>query len=318
MQTKTFAYFGGLLILPVLYVVFYALRVLPQGHAIEEYLPRWDRLLLIATIILFERVYTWRYAVSQRPVLTRDIVASFVNLYVTGALTILLLLPVLKFVPEHFLGRKLVFASPDQLGPFWLQVVAILLAISFVRYWVHRLQHELDFLWAFHSYHHRTTDLIALNADVSHPIDYALRNVVVFLVLGLVGFDPLAILIAVPVTRVSNFSHCGAELKAGPLNYLIVTPEVHRWHHSVEIPEGHRYAVNYGVEFSFWDILFRTFHLPLKDGVPEQPQRIGHPGGLPDEPSYLRLLLVPLGLYAPVLWAKRALRMPVEPQQPAE
>ena len=92
------------------------------------------------------------------------------------------------------------------------------------------------------------------------------------------------------------------------MNYVFVTPEVHRWHHSGEVPENHRYSVNYGVEFAFWDILFGTFHLPEKDGQPEQPTRIGHPGGYADESNYLKLLLAPLGLYRPLSWFKRVLR----------
>ena len=63
------------------------------------------------------------------------------------------------------------------------------------------------------------------------------------------------------------------------MNYLFVTPEVHRWHHSAEVPEGYGYSCNYGVEFSFWDVIFGTFYLPQKDGVAVQPQRIGYPGG---------------------------------------
>ena len=141
---------------------------------------------------------------------------------------------------------------------------------------------------------------------VSHPIDFALRNVAVYLVLGIVGFDPLVLLVAVPLSNISGtFSHCGADLKAGLLNYVLVTPEVHRWHHTAQVPEGFGFSCNYGVEFSFWDILFGTFYLPKKEGETLQPERIGHPGGTADEPNYLKLLLVPLGLY-PRKWFKRA------------
>ena len=314
MTAKKLFYLSSVLILPLGYLFFYAIAISPQGHTVTEWLPRWDRVLLILLIIGLERLYSYKYAVSQRAVRTRDLISTFVNLWVTGAVTVLILLPLFQYLPEYFLGRKLVFASPEQLGPLWLQVVVILLAVSFVRYWVHRAQHENNFLWGFHSYHHRTTDLKALNAEVSHPVDYALRNVVVFVVLGLIGFSPLAILLAVPVTRVSNFSHCGADIKGGLLNYVIVTPEVHRWHHSVDVPEGHKYSCNYGVEFIFWDILFGTFHLPQENGETLQPARIGHPGGLPDEGNYAKFLLSPLGLYRPV---RRLLGMPEEPQ-PAE
>jgi len=123
------------------------------------------------------------------------------------------------------------------------------------------------------------------------------------------------------VTNVTAvFSHCGGDVKGGFLNYLFVTPEVHRWHHSAKVPEGYGYSCNYGVEFAFWDVVFGTYYLPHKDGETVQPEHIGHPSGLPDEGNYLRLLLVPLGLYRPLLRLARALRIPVgqEGQQPAE
>ena len=84
---------------------------------------------------------------------------------------------------------------------------------------------------------------------------------------------------------------------------------------------GYGYSCNYGVEFSFWDVIFGTFYLPQKTGVVVQPERIGYPGGgLPDERNYLKLLLVPLGLYRPLSWFKDVLRMPRghKGQQPAE
>jgi sterol desaturase/sphingolipid hydroxylase (fatty acid hydroxylase superfamily) len=250
------------------------------------------------------------------------VISNVVNLWVTGAVTGMIVLPILVFFPEYFLGRKLVLASPEQLGPVWLQVPIILLSVSLFRYWMHRLQHIIPFLWALHSYHHRVTDLQATNTLVSHPIDYALRNILIFLVLGVIGFNPFALLIAVPATGIGGiFSHCGGDVKGGLLNYLFVTPEVHRWHHSAKVPEGLGYSCNYGVEFSFWDIIFGTFYLPYKNGVAEQPERIGYPGGgLPDESNYLKLLLVPLGLYKPLSWFKDVLRMPRGPkgQQPAE
>jgi len=314
MSAKTIVHVSAWLILPALYVVFYALHVVTYGHPIEQWLPKWDRVLLILTIVVLERIYHYKYAVSQRAVLPRDIVSNIVNLWVTGALATMIFLPVLAFFPEHFLGRKLVFASSEQLGPFWLQVPVILLLVSFFRYWMHRAQHEVQFLWELHSYHHRVTDLTASNGLVSHPIDFALRNVLIFVLLGVVGFNPFAILLAVSVTLIAaEFSHCGADVKGGFLNYLFVTPEVHRWHHSATVPEGHKYSVNYGVEFPLWDALFSTFYLPKKAGQVEQPERIGHPGGLADESSYLKLLLVPLGLYRPLVRLKR----PQGPQ-PAE
>ena len=188
-------------VLPLVMAIFFALRIVAQTHPeIDAWIPRWDRLMLFAVVILLERIYHYRYAVSQRYVLMRDIISNIVTLYVNGFVTALFVLPVLLYLPEHFLGRKLIFASPDRLGPVWLQIAIITVFVSFFRYWMHRLQHESRFLWELHAYHHQVTDLKAINTYVSHPIDYALRNILVYLVVGIVGFYPIAILIAVPLT----------------------------------------------------------------------------------------------------------------------
>jgi len=321
MTNKSAFYISSLVIVPALFVAFYGVRFLGRVYAIDQWVPKWDTLLILAAMVVVERIYTYKYAVSQKSVATRDVISNVVNLYVTGAVTGMIVLPVLVFFPQHFLGRKLILASPELLGPVWLQVLVIILSVSLFRYWMHRLQHSVPFLWELHSYHHRVTDIQAPNTYVSHPIDFALRNVVISLLLGVIGFNPLALLIAVPATNISGtFSHCGGDVKGGLLNYLFVTPEVHRWHHSAKVPEGYGYSCNYGVEFSFWDIVFGTFYLPVKNGVAEQPERIGYPGGgVPDEGNYLKLLLAPLGLYRPLprftqVWGIKG----PKGQQPAE
>ena len=306
---KLFA-ISSLLALPVLYVVFYTIHVIPQGRALETWLPKWDRILVLFAIIGLERLYTYRFAVSQRYILRRDIIANVVNIWVNGAIVAAVLLPVLLFGTEHLLGRKALFASTGQLGPLWLQVGTILFVVSLFRYWMHRIQHTIPFLWELHSYHHRVTDLKATNGEVSNPVDFALRNIIIFVMLGVVGFDAAAILIGVTIVQVTSvFSHCGADVKGGVLNYVFMTPEVHRWHHSARVPEGYGYSVNYGVEFSFWDLVFGTYYLPQENGQTVQPERIGHPDGLPDEKNYAKILLMPFGLYRPMPWLTRIPQM---------
>jgi len=181
MTRKAVFYVSSLVIVPALFVAFYGVRFLGRVYAIDQWVPKWDTLLILAIMVVLERIYTYKYAVSQRSVQTRDVISNVVNLYVTGAVTGMIVLPVLAFFPEHFLGRKFVLASPEQLGPVWLQVLAIILSVSLFRYWMHRLQHSVPFLWELHSYHHRVTDIQASNTYVSHPIDFALRNVVISL-----------------------------------------------------------------------------------------------------------------------------------------
>ena len=307
---STIASAGRFLILPVLFLGVAAISIL--GHAWDQHVPHWTTLLTLAAVVLMERLYANSRAVSQKGLLVRDLTSTFVNVFVTGMVVAFLVVPVLSYGMQHLAGREFLFTAP--LGPVWLQFIAILLLVSFFRYWMHRFQHRNEFLWSLHAYHHSVTDLRALNDFTSNPVDFALRNVLVYSLLGIVGFDSSAYLFALPVLSVWGiFSHCGGDVRGGWLNYVCVTPEVHRWHHTREVPEGYGHSVNYGVEFSFWDLLFGTYYLPKENGVPVRPT-IGHPGGLPDEPSYLKVLLLPLGLYGPVAWLKRRMRIADGPQ----
>jgi len=313
MSAKTAFAISSFLVLPVLCVAFITLHLVTLHEPITRWLLHWDRLLSLLIIIGLERLYTYRYAVSQRHMLIRDSLAYIVNLYVAVSVVAFALVPLLHFIPEHLLGRRYVMASPQALGPIWLQIAVLIVSVSLIRYWIHRWQHSNAFLWKLHSYHHRVTDLKAMNAEFSHPVDFVLRNVILFFVLATVGFNPSALLISFTVANISGiFSHCGADLRGGFLNYLFVTPEVHRWHHAADVPQGYGYSCNYGVEFSFWDIVFGTYYLPRQNGETLQPVRIGHPSGLPDESNYLKILLDPFGLYRPLAWLLRKGPQPAE------
>src|SRR5260370_17891260 len=106
-----------LLIVAVLFVAFYGVRFLGGVYEIDQWVPKWDTLLILATMVGLERIYTYRYAVSQRSVQARDVISNVANLYVTGALTGMIVFPFLASFPEHFFARSLVLPSPPQLGP---------------------------------------------------------------------------------------------------------------------------------------------------------------------------------------------------------
>src|SRR5262245_28448699 len=84
MSGKKLFYLSSLVILPAMYLVFYVVRLSTRGQGLERSL-KWEGLLLLATLILLERIYTYRSSVSQRSLLTRDIIAKSVNKYVTDA-----------------------------------------------------------------------------------------------------------------------------------------------------------------------------------------------------------------------------------------
>jgi sterol desaturase/sphingolipid hydroxylase (fatty acid hydroxylase superfamily) len=276
-----------------------------NGREVEQAIPSFRVFLALAVLLLLEILFRYEKSVSQRRLVVRDVAATAVNVLYTGTAVTASFTPIVVFFPELILGRSVFFSASEQLGPLWLQFILAMALYDFLRYVIHRVQHIVPFLWELHSYHHSVTDLRASNTFVSHPIDFALRNVLPPVLLGLVGFDPAAVVFGAGLaTAASLMSHCGAGLHAGWLNRVFVTPEVHRWHHSSDVPEGHKYSVNYGVGMVIWDRLLGTYHLPMKDGVPARPDKIGHPGGLADEGNYLKLFL--LTRYLPKLlpWTK--------------
>jgi sterol desaturase/sphingolipid hydroxylase (fatty acid hydroxylase superfamily) len=284
---------SGFLIFPTALLLIYWVRIWMAGEEISTLVPGIITFSTLTAMILLEQVFRYEKGVSQRKLVLRDISSTLVNVLVTGTVMRAVFVPLVVFLPELLLGRSLFFSSSDSLGPFWVQLVLVVLLYSFLRYSVHRLQHRIGFLWNLHSYHHSVTDLKASNTFVSHPIDYSLRNVLPPVILGFVGFDPAAILFGAGILNTSStLSHCGAGLHAGWLNKVFVTPEVHRWHHSAEVPEGHRFSVNYGVGFAVWDRIFGTYYLPEKNGVPVQPDRLGNPDGIADEGNYLKLFFL--------------------------
>ena len=293
-MTKTLLSYSRYLMIPVLGVAFAVINLSMRGSAIATSFPYYRTFMLFFAVITLERVWSYRHAKSQRHMIWRDLISTAVQTFVAAAVLGAIVLPVLRYFPNSFLGRRFLFGVSDQLGPLWLQVAMVFLLISLGSYSVHRFQHYNSFLWKLHGYHHSVTHLQISNVLVSNPVDWALRNILPGLVLSIVGFNPIATVIAGGLNVYGDFSHCGADMKGGFLNYVFNTPEVHRWHHSTEFPdpEKFRYGCNFGVGVSFWDILFGTFCMPLDEkGAVIPPPRIGHPEGYADESNYLKIFL---------------------------
>ena len=283
----------AVLVFPLTLLAVYLEYTYFNGHEIEQTIPSFAIFVSLAVMIGLEAIFRYEKGVSQKKLVPRDIASTAVNVLYTGTVTTAIFTPIVVFLPELLFGRSLFFSSSADIGPLWLQFILAMTLYSFLRYGVHRVQHIVPFLWELHSYHHSVTDLKASNTFVSHPLDFALRNVFPPVVLAYVGFDPVAIVFGVGLlTAASLLSHCGAGLHAGWLSYVFVTPEVHRWHHSARVPEGHRYSVNYGVGLILWDRLLGTYYLPMKDGVPAQPDELGHPDGVADESNYFKLFFL--------------------------
>ena len=308
MLAKKFVELARYAILPILLVALLALSLAMRGTSFAKAFPYYHTFALFFAMIVLERVFLNSRRVSQRHMIWRDLMSTAVETFIAATIFAALVMPVLRYFPNTFLGRQFLFGLSDQIGPLWLQVPIVLLLASFYSYWVHRWEHTSEFWWKLHGYHHSVTSLQISNVLVSNPLEWALRNVLGGLILSIVGFNPIAVVIAGGLNTYNEFSHCGGDLKGGWLNYIFNTPEVHRWHHATEFPDDpkFRYGCNYGVGVSFWDILFGTFYLPKDEkGRVIPPARLGHPSGYPDEPNYLKILLGVRAFPALERWLER-------------
>jgi sterol desaturase/sphingolipid hydroxylase (fatty acid hydroxylase superfamily) len=172
--------------------------------------------------------------------------------------------------------------------PIWVQALLMILAVDFLRYWLHRAAHQSDTLWRLHSVHHSVEQMYWLNTARFHLLEKALQMTLDSLPFLLMAVEP-TVLALYYVAYATNgfFQHCNIELRYGVLNYIVGSAETHRWHHS-RIPRESN--ANYGNTVIVWDLLFGTWFLPRE----RQVQQLGLQD--PEYPkSFLALMRVPFG-----------------------
>jgi sterol desaturase/sphingolipid hydroxylase (fatty acid hydroxylase superfamily) len=126
-------------------------------------------------------------------------------------------------------------------------------------YLFHRLQHRSPLLWRIHEAHHATTDVDWLSGSRSHALEILINQTIEFAPLVLLGAAPEVAIIKLTVDALwGMYIHSNIDVRSGRLQRIINGPEMHRWHHAIEIRDG----VNFATKFAFWDWLFGTAHLP--------------------------------------------------------
>lgn len=149
----------------------------------------------------------------------------------------------------HWMGAPVALAIP-------LAVIALDLAI----YGQHRLFHAVPALWRLHRMHHADLDFDVTTGLRFHPVEILLSMVIKLAVVMALGAPPVAVLIfEVLLNATSMFSHANLRLPAWldrTLRPILVTPDMHRVHHSVDRRETDS---NFGFNLAIWDRLFGTY-----------------------------------------------------------
>ena len=141
--------------------------------------------------------------------------------------------------------------------PLAAQVVLGLAVSEFAAYWAHRTAHEWRPLWYFHAVHHGVGKLWCVNSGRFHFVD-ALKSVVPGVAILVLAGAPAEIMawLSALTGYIGLMTHTNATMRFGPLSYVFNTPELHRWHHSMDLREGN---TNYGENLVIWDLAFGTW-----------------------------------------------------------
>lgn len=154
--------------------------------------------------------------------------------------------------------------------PFWLTVIGSVVALDFIIYLQHVMVHAVPALWRLHRVHHADLDYDVTTGARFHPIEIVLSMLIKFATIMVLGPPVLAVVIfEVLLNAMAMFNHGNVRLPLGidkVLRLFVVTPDMHRVHHSVEDDEANS---NFGFNLPWWDRLFGTYR--------DQP-RAGHKG----------------------------------------
>lgn len=154
--------------------------------------------------------------------------------------------------------------------PFLPAVIIAVVAMDFVIWVQHIMVHAVPALWRLHRVHHADLDYDVTTGARFHTIEIILSMLIKFATIVVLGAPVVAvILFEVVLNAMAMFNHGNVRLPLSLdrlLRSLLVTPDMHRVHHSVEEDEANS---NFGFNLSLWDRLFGTYR--------EQP-RAGHEG----------------------------------------
>ena len=144
--------------------------------------------------------------------------------------------------------------------PYALAVVAAVIALDFFIWLQHVMVHAVPVLWRLHRVHHADLDYDVTTGARFHPLEILLSMLIKFAVIAVMGPPVLAvILFEIILNATSMFNHSNVRMPAGidrVLRLFVVTPDMHRVHHSVEDGETNS---NFGFNLPWWDRLFGTY-----------------------------------------------------------
>ena len=234
----------------------------------------WFMLNLLFTGFLFlplERLFNRIPQATLRDEWREDLFYFFISSLLVQFLTYLSLSPSMAIVSQI---NEMQFRQIVASQPLWLQLIEIMFLTDLVQYWVHRLFHQVPFLWRFHAVHHSARKMDWLAGSRMHFVEIICLRALTVIPMFSLGYQELAIQIYLVIVYVyATYIHANVRFDIEWLKPLIVTPRFHHWHHGVE---KEAIDVNFSIHFPLFDRLFGTYYMP-KGKWPSGYGIAGHP-----------------------------------------
>jgi sterol desaturase/sphingolipid hydroxylase (fatty acid hydroxylase superfamily) len=156
----------------------------------------------------------------------------------------------------------------------WAAIAVTLLARAFVSFFTHYLMHMVPAFWRVHRVHHLDTELDVSTTVRFHPLEFVIQALPSVPLIVAIGGTPWVLacyeLLDVAVNLWSHSNLRVPEPLDRVLRLVIVTPDLHRIHHSAWKAETNS---NFGAVFPIWDLVFRTFRATPRE--PHEGMRLG-------------------------------------------
>lgn len=210
----------------------------------------------------------WELAAPRRPLIRgRRRWLANLCLSATGTLLLRLALPMLA-VGAAVWAQETGWGVFNHLNtPLAISLPVTLIALDLLIYGQHVAFHRIGIFWRLHQVHHADPDIDATTGLRFHPLEILISMLIKMMAVVALGAPPVAVLLfEILLNGTSMFNHGNVRLgeKADRLlRHFIVTPDMHRVHHSVERDE---HDSNFGFNLSLWDRLFGTYRACPRGG----------------------------------------------------
>jgi sterol desaturase/sphingolipid hydroxylase (fatty acid hydroxylase superfamily) len=234
-------------------------------------------------------MFLWELFAPRRPLITSKIKRWFSNLglVLIDSISVRLIFPT-ALVGFSLLAQQRLWGLFNQFElPALLKIVFSVLILDLAIYLQHILFHVVPLFWRLHMVHHTDMDIDVTTGVRFHPIEIVLSMGIKMIIVILIGPPPIAVMIfEVLLNGTSMFNHGNVRYSQNVdsiLRLLVVTPEMHRVHHSTIRWESNS---NLGFNFPWWDRLFGTYrpqpakgHLEMTIGLDQykEPKKLTLP-----------------------------------------